>query len=295
MRELIKKVILIFICTTLSCCEKNSNAIASWEVLETQQAAPKNLLKHTINPESIDNLKHLKLIKRGEVRYQVKNVVEFTEEIQSTVQQMGGYISSLQFENNPYNITNTFTIKIPQDKFNAIIDSLNNQVLLVDYENISTQDVTEEFVDLQARLQTKLEIKSRYETILRKKATTVKDILEAEQKIGEIQEEIEANQGRYNYLKQHVALSTVVVKLFQKVKYVAQPNSEKESFFSKSIKGFNNGWSLIESLIIGLISLWPILLIIVGIWFFFSRRKRNQQPINNTKDSTSISTENNKL
>ena len=80
------------------------------------------------------------------------------------------------------------------------MDSINNSVEFIDYENITTKDVTEEYIDLESRLNTKLEVKQRYESILRKQAKTVKDILATEEKLQIIQEEIESVQGRLKYL-----------------------------------------------------------------------------------------------
>ena len=68
-------------------------------------------------------------------------------------------------------------------------------------KNVSVQDVTEEYLDIEARLKTKKEVEARYIEILKSKTKTVEDVLKAEEQIRIIREEIEAREGRLNYLK----------------------------------------------------------------------------------------------
>ncbi|MBQ0740603.1 DUF4349 domain-containing protein, partial [Aquimarina celericrescens] len=86
------------------------------------------------------------------------------------------------------------------NNFDIVLDSICKTAEFVDFKNISTIDVTEEYVDITSRLKTKVEVKQRYETILRTKAKTVEDILMAEEKLSKLQEEIESAQGRLKYL-----------------------------------------------------------------------------------------------
>ncbi len=214
----------------------------------------------------------VKIIKSASVRYKVMDVKEAFRQIQKITGSLRGYISDQRFQNSTHQTENRFTIKIPQESFAVLMDSLGKVAEFIDYENISSRDVTEEYVDLESRLKTKLAVKQRYETILRQHAKTVKDILATEEKLGVIQEEIEAAQGRLQYLTNKVSYSTVQVDLYETVAYKETPESYTRTFFSKAKEGLVFGWQLIESIVLGIIYVWPLLLI--GLVLFFVLRAK---------------------
>jgi hypothetical protein len=203
---------------------------------------------------------NLKIIKSANARYKVKNVKSATAQIKDIATKYDAYVSDLRFQNNLYQIENRFTIKVPQQYFDAILDSIGGVVDFVEYENITTQDVTEEYIDLQSRLQTKLEVKGRYEEVLRKNAKTVKDILDTEDKLRVIQEEIEAAQGRLKYLSSKVSYSTIQIDLYETVNYKEEPENYTRTFLSKTKDGFAFGWNIIETIVLAMIHIWPLLL-----------------------------------
>jgi len=278
MKSFISKSLLILVLVLFG-CDENNLEYDTRDSLPNVSEITKEVSIHRLQNSDVDLPKELKIIKTGEVRYQVKNVEEFTDQVKKTIKSIGGYISNLQFQNNRYSLENKFTVKIPQKYFDLVLDSINNSVEFIDYENISTRDVTEEYMDLEARLKTKLEVKTRYETILRKQAKTVKEILETEEKLGDIQEEIEAAQGKLKYLKNRVTYSTITIELYEKVEYKEEPISYEKSFWSKSKEGFSNGWTLISILAIGIINIWPLILF-GSLLFFFLRRKFKKKTAN---------------
>ncbi len=217
---------------------------------------------------------NLKIIKSANARYKVKNVKEATYKIKAIAQKHGAYISDLRFQNDLYKKENRFTIKVPQKYFDIVMDSVNAVVDFVEYENITTKDVTEEYIDLETRLKTKLEVKARYESILRKNAKTVEDILKTEDKLRIIQEEIESAQGRLKYLTNKVSFSTIQIDLYESVDYVEEPENYTKTFLDKSKEGVSNGWFFIEAFIIVLINIWPLLIVGITAYIFIRKRRR---------------------
>ncbi|GAA3612395.1 DUF4349 domain-containing protein [Flavivirga amylovorans] len=216
--------------------------------------------------------KHLKIIKSANAKYKVKDVKKATNQIKRMAYKYGAYISDLRFDNNLYKKENRFTLKVPEQYFDSMMDSIGSFVEFIDYENITTQDVTEEYIDIETRLKTKLEVKQRYESILRKNAITVEDILATEDKLRVIQEEIEVAQGRLKYLTNKVSYSTIQIDLYETVVYKEEPTAYNKTFWSKSKEGISFGWDFIESIVIGMIHIWP--LIIIGVLIFFLIKKR---------------------
>lgn len=264
----------------ISCYENGSTDIRLEDNVNVSEVSKEVYVPSKVLDIELD--KSIKIIKSAETRYKVNSVKNSTKAIKELVKISGGYISNLQFRNNVYSLENTFTIRIPQVKFDLVLDSINNSVEFIEYENISTKDVTEEFIDVESRLKTKLEIKDRYESILRKKAKTVEEILETEKKLGDIQVEIEAAKGRLKYLNNRVTYSTIKIELYETVEYKKEPVSYSKSFWDKSKEGFSNGWSFISILVLGIINIWPVIISAFILIFFIKRKKLKKRSAKKT-------------
>jgi len=228
---------------------------------------------YVLNEEQVAKpVEDLKIIKSAQARYKVIDVKLATSEIKAIATQFNAYISDQRFENNRFQKENRFTVKVPQAHFDAMMDSIAGVAEYIEYENITTKDVTEEYVDINSRLKTKLEVKQRYEEVLRNSAKTVKDILATEEKLQRIQEEIESAQGRLAYLTSKVSYSTIQIDLYETVEYTEEPTTYTKTFGDKSKNGLSFGWTMIETIIIALIHVWPLLLF-GTLLFFFVRRK----------------------
>ncbi|NMH87343.1 DUF4349 domain-containing protein [Flavivirga algicola] len=280
--SVLKIGVLAFLCLSVGSCNravKNEN-YAVGEVDVTEEHSAYELETNDDLPLSVQTEikvpKDLKIIKSAKARYKVANVKKATREIKKFAGNYNAYISDLRFENNLYNIENRFTIKVPKQYFDVLMDSINSVVEFVEYENITTKDVSEEYVDLETRLKTKQEVRQRYETILRNKAITVEDILATEEKLRVIQEEIESAQGRLKFLSNKIAYSTIQVDLYETVSYKEEPESYSKTFLSKMKAGFGFGWNIIEAIVLGLIYLWPVVVFSFLIFFFVRKRLRKK-------------------
>jgi hypothetical protein len=112
----------------------------------------------------------------------------------------GGYLSSRQ--------DNAITIRVPRDRFDDTIVRIE-KLGDVTHRDIKAQDVTDEFVDLQARLKNAYSIRDRLNELLSKAA--VKEALEIEKELGRVTEDIERMEGKLKLLRDQMAFSTVTV------------------------------------------------------------------------------------
>lgn len=229
------------------------------------------LEKVKIHPNN--KIDQLKIIKSGTLKLKVKNVNKTTARIKRVTENFNAYIANLKYVNNSYQKENRFKIKVPKEYFDVLLDSISNYAEVVDQETINTQDVTEQFVDVSSRLETKLQIKERYESVLRKKAKTVEEIIYAEEKLGSIQEEIEAAQGRLKYLSNRVAFSSIDITLYEEIPY-KEIKIEEVTFWTKTKEGLLFGWTLLEDVLLVLVNSWSILLLIVVGILLYRKRKR---------------------
>jgi hypothetical protein len=152
-----------------------------------------------------------------------------------------------------------------------LVEDITRVAFKVDNKNITLNDVTEEFIDVEARLKTNKEVERRYLEIL-DKATTVQDILLVEQQLKIIREEIEAKEGRLKYLQSQVSLSTLNLEIHQDL--ASKPGFK---FFSKLADAIKGGWKGLLNLVVGLIYIWPIVLVCVIIIFWLIRRRRRKK------------------
>lgn len=211
----------------------------------------------------------LRIIKNANCRMKVNSIDEATKLAKQIAFLNKGYISDERFSNTNYSKENRFTIRVPQNNFDVVLDRVCELAEFVDHKNVSTVDVTEEYIDLTSRLKTKLEVKERYEVVLRTKAVKVEDILKTEDKLRKLQEEIESATGRLHYLKNKVAYGTIQLDIYEAVVPKEKPSVYKLSFLDKANKGLSFGWGLVENVTLLLFYIWPFVFLIILIIIYF--------------------------
>ena len=156
-----------------------------------------------------------KIIRDGRMEIRVKELDQGKREIDSLVSRFKGYYSDETFNNHGLYTWFNLKIRIPSVRFDSFIAEIESSAGEVAFKNISSRDVTEEFIDLETRLKNKRNYLNRYSELL-KQAKSVKDILEIEEKTRLIEEEIESVQGRLKYLNNQVDFSTLDLQLITK-------------------------------------------------------------------------------
>lgn len=212
-----------------------------------------------------------KILRTVNTRFQTEDLNATTEYIEQLTKQHNGFITSMNHTNSTRELTNRMQVSIPAENLDGFLEELKSQSVYTDYTRIDAKDVTEEYYDISTRLKTKKEVRDRYVEILRNRAQTVKDILNAEEKIRVIQEEIESIEGRLKFLNSRAAMSQVYLDVYEKIPYAKQPDRFKTSFLSKIKSSFGNGWELMQNLVIGIIAIWPLILLL-GLLISFRRK-----------------------
>jgi len=159
--------------------------------------------------QGITDILERKIISTASLSMEVKSVQATFNEITRIVQASGGFISSSSTYDAAGRKSGDMTVRVPQKNFYSTIEQVE-ALGTVKSKQISGQDVTEEFIDLSARLDNLKKQESRLQEIL-KTATTVKDVLEVEKELERVRGEIERLTGRLNYLNQSVEMSTISV------------------------------------------------------------------------------------
>jgi hypothetical protein len=157
---------------------------------------------------------------------------------------------------------------VPADQFDNLIKRIEPLARKIDNRSINTQDVTEEFIDVEARLTTKKELEGRFREIL-KQAKTVEEIVSIESQIANVRAEVESMEGRLKYLQNQVSYSTLNVSYYE----ITGADFGFASKFMGSIKG---GWDNLLLFLIFLVTLWPFVLSLASIVFWWVRRRKQR-------------------
>jgi PKD repeat protein len=137
----------------------------------------------------------------------------------------------------------TIAIRVAAERFDDTIRALRQMAVEVNLESTSSKDVTEEYVDLSARLHNLEATKVQLEKLLEKTEEKVTDILEVQRELSEVTGEIEQTKGRMQYLERTSATSLIEVHLEQEeldVRFTASKRTLKvgeETRFDPTIGG----------------------------------------------------------
>jgi hypothetical protein len=232
-------------------CAQNSDT-ANIEMAKEEIVAP------TTEQKTNETLER-KLIKEGRVEFETDNVNTTRKTIFEAANKYKGYVSSDQEFKSTGRKSNTVIIRVPADKFDNLLSDATIGVEKFDSKEINVKDVTEEFLDIQARLKTKKELELRYIDLL-KQAKNVIEILEIEKQIGQLRSDIESIEGRLKYLQDRVSFSTLTMTFYETI-----PN--KTEFGQKFKNGFRNGWDNLIWFFVVLTNIWPFILIGLGLIF----------------------------
>jgi hypothetical protein len=123
-----------------------------------------------------------------------------------------GYVSDERTQWNGTALTATVTIRVPAATFASVMDQLRRLGTRVVSENSNTQDVTEQFVDVDARLQALRATQAQLLQLLAK-TERLEDTLAVQRQLTDIEMQINQLEGRENYLKEHSAFSTITVAI----------------------------------------------------------------------------------
>lgn len=214
-----------------------------------------------------------KIIKTATINIEAKDYSKYYTALYASVKRVGGYVAQEDQSHSEYKTENIVSLKVPVDQFEEAIDLIvtgTGHEKLIE-KKIGSEDVTGQIVDTKARLEAKRQVRLRYLELL-KQAKNMEEVLQVQNEINDLQEQIELAASRISYLNGSAAYSTIHLTFFQVLNPSASIDTEP-SFFVRVSNAFRNGWEVIQHLLLGLISIWPVLIIIAGLWIGFKKWK----------------------
>jgi hypothetical protein len=172
------------------------------------------------------------------------------------------------------------TVRVPAAKFDESLGEIRKAANRVIVETVKGQDVTEEFIDIEARLKTQKALEAQFLEIM-KQAKTVEDALNVQSEIAGVRGEIEKVEGRKRFLENQTSFSTIKIQL----KSTTAFSANSAGFFYQLSESVSDGFSAAMNFVLGLINnviaLLPFLIFIVlPIYLvirYFLRKSRKQK------------------
>lgn len=210
-----------------------------------------------------------KLLKEGSVRFETHDIRETHAFITTLCRDHNAYIASESQNAYGSRLQQDLTVRIPADRFDAYVSNLVAHAGRVEQKSIDVSDVTEEFIDTEARMKTKKELEQRYRDLLRQ-AKNVSEVIAVEAQLVNVRADIESMEGRLKYLNDRVSLSTLDITFYEVI-------GTDFGFGSKSIAALGQGWDNLLAFLIGVLYLWPFILLIAAVAYGLNRwRKRKK-------------------
>ncbi|WNF38996.1 DUF4349 domain-containing protein [Bacillaceae bacterium IKA-2] len=225
------------------------------------------------------------IIYHANLSIEVNDYHKVETQILEKVSTLGGYIvESTIYASGKERINGNLVVKVPQASFHSFINDVELTSMKVYDRHVSSNDVTEEFIDLDSRLKSKRVVEERLLGFL-EQAKQTEDLLKISNDLARVQEETEQLLGRMNYLKNNIAYSTVSLQLSEKlvnVQFMQDKEALNTWLKSKSLfmDSLNGVISFFASVIVFFIGRSPILLPIAvfGIIAIIFIRKQYKNP-----------------
>ncbi|WP_426447718.1 DUF4349 domain-containing protein [Paenibacillus sp. S-38] len=225
------------------------------------------------------------IIYKANLTMRVDAYADAVAKIQEVIRQSGAYVLSSSENTAGADKSGIFVIKVPAAGFQALIELLEG----IDpglQRSVEGQDVTEEFVDLSARLKAKQAVEARLLSFI-EKATKADELVAFSAELGKVQEDIERINGRMRYLEQHVAYSTVELRVEQTVSSAARIQSvERGPLWSRAGEALQGSAAFIglmlEWLVVilaGALPVLPLAAAVGGLYWLYRRWRRRRQSI----------------
>ncbi|WP_223557742.1 DUF4349 domain-containing protein [Chryseobacterium lathyri] len=237
-------------------------------------------------------VKDKQFIKTADVNMEVKDVYEATVSIEKTVQDLGGFVAHSNLQSNvisqeayntsdndamlikKYQTENTMQVRVPTEKLGELLVKINDKKLFLNSRTINAEDVTSniKYAEMEGK-----RIKKTGENIDQLKTNKDKVKLDndnmAEGNLQQLANMDTTDNIKYStidiYIKEpKLRIAEIAVTNTRNI-----DNKYKFNFIYDAKNAFVEGFYLIQKIAVGLITIWPLLLILVTVVYFLRKRK----------------------
>lgn len=225
--------------------------------------------------ESVDRM----IIHKAGLEVQVKNIEDAQASIEEKVGKYDGYIVESTVFREGDTSSGKMTVRVPEQHFQSFLTEAEQEAAKILERNVTGQDVTEQYVDLESRLKSKRAVEERLLEFM-KGAQKTEDLLKISTDLAKVQEEIEIIVGKMNYLQNQTSFSTIEITMQENRVIVPSLEQEELNTWQKTKKQFITSTNFLLSagsaLIVFFVGNLPVLLLLlfIGAVGYFIVRKR---------------------
>ena len=227
---------LLTVCLLIHGCARAAAPLPSREKTQAEPPVPVTTDGKATLPAATAALSARRIVRNAELSLEVESPSGAEQAATAIAEKLGGF--TVSSERHQYgdgegqtSVTIDLVMRVPAEQFQPALAQLRALSKNVASEKITGQDVTEEFIDLEARIRTERALEAQYLDIL-KDAKSVKDALDVHTHLADVREQIEKAEGRKHFLENQTSLSTIHVEIR---KYV--PEIRTSGFgFSNSLR-----------------------------------------------------------
>lgn len=199
-----------------------------------------------------------KIIYDAEVTVKVEDHQEASAELEAWVEKAGGYVSARDLQKRTGDaVTLMVTVRVPAESFGGAMERIA-RLGYVTGEQTRSDDVTEDYYDVQARLDNARKGEKQLQSIMEEKAGTLEEYLAVQRELSDVREKIERLEGKLRVWDDLVDFSTITVVMQEDAEYAPPP---PPTFASRISDGFSGSvkalWTFLQGLVVVAVVLAP--------------------------------------
>lgn len=208
-----------------------------------------------------------RIIKNADLRLEVERggFKEALQDATAVADTHGGFVVSSRIEGEKAR-RGSLVIRVPSDAFEQALGDLR-ELGTVQGEAISGEDVSQEFVDLEARLRN-LEAQEAVLLRLMDRAETIADTIKVQQELTGIQLEVEQIKGRLAFLEDRTSFGTIAIRMREAGVVAAKEPGQVERAWERALDGLV---AVLSGLMTVVVFIVPLGALALGIWLVLRR------------------------
>jgi hypothetical protein len=229
--------------------------------------------------DQLTNISERKISKNAQLEIKVKSLDDSMNFITNKTNSYKGYIvsSSSYAPNTDYETkTANISLRVPSDSLDQFLIEIKTYAKETIHESIFTQDITEEYIDVKAKI-TSMESSEQRLTKLLDKTESVNEIVEVEKELSRLRGEIDSLKGRFKFIENSVVTSLIHIYMEEipNPVSISDPSWNTRDIALDAIKALSSFGQFIVSVIVFIFVFTPVWILIAGL-IYGTKKLRNR-------------------
>lgn len=215
-----------------------------------------------------------RLIRNADLRVEVAALEPALDRVREIAAEQNGTVAGLELRaESGDSRTATVTVRVPEGRFDEALAALRT-VGTIRSESVQAQDVTEEYVDLEAKRASLARQLDQYHRIM-ENTTGVDQVLKVQEEVERVQVELDRTEGRLRYLESRTDYSRITLRLEEPAPIAGGALPSIVEVLGAGVQGF---FAVLAGLVILAITVVPLVLIGAAAWYLYRRYRRPREP-----------------